>query len=91
MALPYVIWAGHLHVLDHGIILYSAIPQGGNRLSSWVTVLPTALLLAAIGPKVIGTHPGSQVAKKACDLCDSPCGMGLKSFFIIVLLTTSYQ
>ena len=22
MALPYVIWAGHLHGLDHGIILY---------------------------------------------------------------------
>ena len=35
-----------------------------------------------IGPNVIGTYPGSLVAKKSCDVCDSPRGMGLLIFFV---------
>ena len=45
-----------------------------------ITVRLVLMVLAAIGPKVIGTNPGSRVAKKASVMCDSPRGMGPGDF-----------
>ena len=41
------------------------------------TVRLDLLVLAAIGPKVIGTYRGSQARKTTGHVCDGPRGMGL--------------
>ena len=39
MALPYVIWAGHLHGLDHGIILFVMYNNSVSHSKAFTRVL----------------------------------------------------
>ncbi len=66
--------------MEHlGHTFFSAVGRfRAEKMQVWrqSMVCRVLVVLAAIGPKVIGTYRGSQVRKSASPVCDGPHGMG---------------